>query len=582
MPIKDDSKNAVTTAVKQSKFIFALYLLMFVFMGSVVVYLALTAKLPGYATAWMSDAISDIVFYDINDKPVDDLENLHLLSKDSNYRASIYTVIPADLEENIAFCFRAKHTYLTVFIDNSISYVTSYADNDFYTDSMGTSWIEIPIETWQRGKVLRIDYRLAYDEPNCGLSDVMYCRSEGFILNAINERLPSLFICIVYVVIGLIFIVIGIITSRLIQNDFSLFWLGALALSVATYCFLETQVLQVFVTNTQLIHLCVMFSMAMIPIPAIAYSSTFLEFKFKSLAFSFMVISFVSFIILTVFNVLDIADYHTSILVLQVLIISAMLILGVGIVSYILKYVREHKKTNVYVAAMIVGLVCIIITGFIDIIRYWNHSGGNAATYLRIGFFGFLVCFSVASCERIVHAFHTSMHAKMISKLAYEDGLTGLKNRTSYQEKVAIIEADATPTGIVMMDLNNLKYVNDTFGHDDGDSLIITAASIIKKAFDSQYITCYRIGGDEFVALIQDADNNAVLIDKQCCDCIDKLRELYCEFNASHDKAFDIIIAAGYNIYNSSNIMSFKDAADIADSLMYDNKRQLKSISNNK
>lgn len=581
MPIKKSTNKAVNTAIRQSTFIFVLYIIMFGFMLSIIIHSALTANLPDYADDWVNNSITDIVFYSVNDEPVDDLMNLYMLNKDSNYRAAIYTIVPDDLSENTALCFRTKHIYLTVFIDNEILYRTPYANSRFYTNSTGANWVEIPLKAQHRGKTLRINYQLSYDEPNCGLSDITYCRPDGFVLSVIYERLPSLFICIVYVVIGIIFIVIGIITSRLIKNDFSLFWLGALALSVASYCFFETQVLQIFTANTRLIHLCVMFSMAMIPIPAIAYSSTFLEFKFKSLAFSFMIISFVSFFILTIFNIADIADYHTSILVLQVLIILAMLILGVGIVSYIFNYIREREETNVYVVAMIVGLLCIIVTGFIDIIRYWNHSAGNAAAYLRVGFFGFLVCFSIASCERIVHAFQTSMHAKMISKLAYEDGLTGLKNRTSYQEKIVSIETDNIPTGIVMMDLNNLKYVNDTFGHEDGDSLIITAASFIKRVFNIPCTDCYRIGGDEFVVLIQDSNNDIAYIDKQCYDCVEALRQMYCEFNASRTEAFDIVIAVGYNLYRPNSDISFKAAADVADSLMYDNKRQLKSASNN-
>lgn len=569
-----NKKNAIEkkyVSIKQSRVILSLYIIAYAFIIIMVIYLAMSSGLSDFTDEWTDGATDNVIFYDEQGNVIHDSMNLYTIANSS----SIYTTIPLNLPEDFALCFRTKHAYVDAFINDKPVYETKYAESRFYTDSAGTTWVRIPFKASDRGCALRIDYTLAYDQSNCGIRDAVYCKAEGFILNEIYERLPSLFICMAYVVIGVILITIGIIASRFIKNDYSLFWLGALTLSVAMYCFFETQVLQIFVSNTRLIHLCVMFSMAMIPVPAIAYGSSFLEYKFKSVAFSVMIISFVSFFILTLLNALNITDYHTNILVLQVLIILAMIILGIGIIGYILNYIHRQKKTNIYVTAMIIGLLCIIITGFVDIIRYWKHDDGNAASYLRIGFFGFLICFSIASCERIVYAFQTSIHAKVISKLAYEDGLTGLKNRTSYQEKIDSIEANKTPTGVIMMDLNNLKHVNDTFGHEDGDALIINAAKLIKKSFAIPCSDCYRIGGDEFVVLIQDQNDDTKSIDIRCRECISILRQSYCDFNDSNDEPYDVIIACGYDIYESGK--TFKATADVADSLMYEDKRQLKA-----
>ena len=82
------------------------------------------------------------------------------------------------------------------------------------------------------------------------------------------------------------------------------------------------------------------------------------------------------------------------------------------------------------------------------------------------------------------------------------DSLTGLYNRFAYTRTFREYGQDALPEdlAVFMMDINGLKHVNDTMGHDAGDELIIGAADCIRKAFEGS-ARCYRIGGDEFAAL---------------------------------------------------------------------------------
>lgn len=86
-----------------------------------------------------------------------------------------------------------------------------------------------------------------------------------------------------------------------------------------------------------------------------------------------------------------------------------------------------------------------------------------------------------------------------INGLAYRDPLTGVKNKTAYQEAERQME-ERMRTGqpefaVVVMDINGLKTVNDTCGHDFGDILIIDACKLICRTFKRSPV--YRIGGDE-------------------------------------------------------------------------------------
>ena len=105
-----------------------------------------------------------------------------------------------------------------------------------------------------------------------------------------------------------------------------------------------------------------------------------------------------------------------------------------------------------------------------------------------------------------------------ISKEAYRDSLTGVGSKAAYVKRVAELnkqmEAGHTDLGIVMVDMNELKRINDQFGHKMGDSYIIGCCRAICETF--KHSPVYRIGGDEFVVILQgvDYDNRLALVDR--------------------------------------------------------------------
>ena len=86
------------------------------------------------------------------------------------------------------------------------------------------------------------------------------------------------------------------------------------------------------------------------------------------------------------------------------------------------------------------------------------------------------------------------------------DALTGLLNQSSYLHRTA----EMTRRGgmLVVFDVDNFKYINDHYGHLQGDVCLAEIADCIKKAYAS-YGYCYRIGGDEFCVLLKDTRREA-------------------------------------------------------------------------
>lgn len=93
--------------------------------------------------------------------------------------------------------------------------------------------------------------------------------------------------------------------------------------------------------------------------------------------------------------------------------------------------------------------------------------------------------------------------------LGTHDVMTGLYNRAYFEETLQKLETNCQdPISFIVIDLNELKVANDSFGHHTGDKLIRRAAEVLKASIDEGY-TLARIGGDEFIIIMPGADAEA-------------------------------------------------------------------------
>ena len=155
-----------------------------------------------------------------------------------------------------------------------------------------------------------------------------------------------------------------------------------------------------------------------------------------------------------------------------------------------------------------------------------------------------------------------------INNLAYYDKLTGVKNNTAYLSEVyrirEFLENGTVVPAVFVIDVNNLKTANDTYGHEYGNELIITAAKQIVRCFGGENV--YRIGGDEFVVLLQD---------KSYDECME-LQRKFEQTESTLSKGTMLSAAIGFAIYQPETDRSYDDVFHKADVRMYEKKIQMK------
>lgn len=165
-----------------------------------------------------------------------------------------------------------------------------------------------------------------------------------------------------------------------------------------------------------------------------------------------------------------------------------------------------------------------------------------------------------------------------IKALAYLDSLTELSNKTAYAKRVEVLELELLENpklqfGIAMLDINNLKMVNDSMGHEKGDLLIQEATDMMKAVFTDCII--YRVGGDEFVILFFPP------LLEQMERLVIKFEEHQMEYNRTHHEfPCGVWVAVGYSMYDHTKDTKYIDVFKRADELMYWNKNQKKALVN--
>lgn len=185
---------------------------------------------------------------------------------------------------------------------------------------------------------------------------------------------------------------------------------------------------------------------------------------------------------------------------------------------------------------------------------------------IQASFYGILLAWS--SCAFSLIIVYTFLQQRMINI----DNLTGVWTRDSFQnyflKRVKVYKN--SNFGLVFIDMDGLKGINDEYGHCEGDIAIQAAAKLIKESVNIGDVVA-RFGGDEFIIVIDCSTKEE--LDKK----VNRISKAFDDYNKKSEKVYKIDYSVGYDIY-TFGYKSIEQFIDHVDSLMYINKRTKKSI----
>lgn len=231
---------------------------------------------------------------------------------------------------------------------------------------------------------------------------------------------------------------------------------------------------------------------------------------------------------------------------------------------YTVLCVYEMKRRDESIAASYAAGYSFLMTAafIMDLVRtsemYSVNAIDNAANMVRLTAIGCYIVFSISS-------YYTKMQGIMgqieLDEMLYMDSLSGCYNRRNFEafrKKAGMIKEHLL---IFVFDINDVKIINDCFGHSEGDSIISYFGSFINE-YLPEGSSIYRMGGDEFVALLP-----ASLVRENIDAYTQELKKAY-----SRNAPYSTSIAAGYSIFDGGQQADLTQALRKADSMMYEDK----------
>ena len=379
---------------------------------------------------------------------------------------------------------------------------------------------------------------------------------------------------VLFLAIGIALVIFGLFTRKKLESWLSSVFYGIFLVFIAMGMMFDTPSAHIifsniiYVESSQRIFLSAALPAFLLFIDTFFVTEHYLPVKILSAvsALCFLVVVILAMAGITTF--IDIGLYYFILVVIS----------GIVIVEELLVFmVKTHcsgtpRKRRDYVSVYI-----FIGCSLIDIIIYLGTpAGSNDLAFTCIGLYivsGFTL---VSRFNELLNMIKLGVQAGRIGKIAFTDANTGIGNVAAFKSEFDDLEFkkhNYRYIGIVQFDVNNLKVINDSKGHEAGDLLIKTAADIINKSFGT-IGNCYRTGGDEFVALFS-GDHAPIEFE----DAIIKFNRAIDKFNDNPDKPFDLRIAHGVAYYQNDKTenKTLKEIHKIADERMYNNKRDLKA-----
>ena len=477
----------------------------------------------------------------------------------------IYYTMPA-ISDNRTMIFRCRNMFVNIYVNDKLVYEDNKELHPIYGSSPGSRWHVLSLNSCDKPQTICIEGFTCYDDTDGLIDNIYYGRSANVYKEVVRHHFLSFFIGLFSLLIGIVLLILCIIFRSRRHMQLDLLYLGLGVFYASIWAITESLLCQLFFAHSEVIHLVTYTSLISIPLPFALLAALRFEGWKKRLSEVHAIINCINMTVITFLHITGIKEYHYTLTLTHILLAFLIPLLIELMLSY-MDYKNKNKKTKYLLIPILIAIVLCLALALFEFLLGWFDS---YSSYTQIAMIGFLSCLVFYYLHQMIDVLQKGMQADMMHNLALTDYLTGLYNRTAlaeHRENYLDTMMEHCALGVIQFDVNNLKTVNDTLGHEKGDYMIQLVSEGLQMSF-SEHGNCYRMGGDEFLVILtgknpkQDYENG-----------IQQLLA-YCEaHNAQSNIDFTLEIAHGFVLEKH---ISLSEAIERADNLMYENKKKLK------
>ena len=425
--------------------------------------------------------------WELKDGTIVDIDDLNT----ADYDGTI--VMTKQLPERVGYddslCFIGFNISFTVFVDGHLEYRYDQADN-LTGRGYGLAYHAVTLSPDNENATVKIVINAAFENGKSGRIRMMSLEnSRDYFARLARGQLLAYSISIGVFIIGVILLFLRLILPHKKEQP-SLTALGITAVITGLWLAVDTGFLRLvadLVIPSRIIDYVCMHTW-LLPLMAYIYSITKKRRKIFLILAHAIVISDIT-ICLFMRYVLELDLAHLT----GYFVTYYLICFGVIVVMLI----EDHKYTiaqgirkdhTIFMTGLSALFFCAVVDIGVYLCGVRNMNGRG--TFVRVGFYVFFLTMGIETLRTL------SQERAVMKRDKYIDPLTGARNRWALDE-FEVFYSDVHPYGYIMSDINGLKAVNDTKGHDEGDELIKDIAISFMEVFGRDHV--FRIGGDEFV-----------------------------------------------------------------------------------
>ncbi|MEG0641263.1 MAG: diguanylate cyclase [Clostridium sp.] len=469
------------------------------------------------------------------------------------------TFIP-QIDSNKSLVIDSYMKNVRVYINKRIIYDSNIEDPRIISKGIGRGLYFVDIPVAYSGGSIELEITSPFPQNQGEIKSVYLGDRANHITKLIREYGMKNVIAFSMVFMGIIACGIYLSTFSRSREYINLACLGSFLILCGGWIIVTTKLYQIVYSNSYFGYIIEFFCYYAMPIPLIAFILLSCRIKRRDIAKGLLAMFSGLLLFATLSQVLGLINMHNILPIYNCLFVVGMIFITYILISEILR-----KNEEIYLFAF--GCLSMIICCILDIVKFYLAPIKSADGVYMVGIIIFVISVTISMGRYIKKLNKEKIRNVELEMLAYRDIRTGVYNRTKFDKDMNIIDnklLEHTSICITVVDVDNLKRTNDTDGHLAGDRLICETASILQRSFD-QVGTVYRIGGDEFVIICINQENEKI---EEC----DNMRN-----NIIEDaRCKSLAMSCGRSFYIKGVDEDVYCAFVRADQLMYANKRKRK------
>ena len=458
-------------------------------------------------------------------------------------------VLDPELSQESCLCFNIAHHSIEVFFDDVLMYRLTGAEGNRIGKNVSSNWCSVHVGQTHAGKTVTVVLTPLFEAAISKEPQFLLGSHYAIAMDVLTGELPLLILSALCVLLGLFVVAVSAYFSFVLNTgNGGILYLGFFSCAIGLWKLTDLRCMPLLFQK---------YSMAFgyVSVGSLFLTGLCLLMYFRSLfvkekqGFFLLLSSVGSLVCLYVLalQIFGIAEIRQNLVLSHGLLIAS--VVSVPLAALFNRIV--HKSWGVRRSWRLLSLLFVGIA--LDLMFYYRNNGNGLMSFSIIGFIVYTLIVFLRSIQES-------------TRMAYTDNRTGLENRARWNELMNGNIALTEPYGILIIDLNGLKQVNDTLGHEAGDQMIFQLSSILRNTLPRSSVIC-RWGGDEFAVLLTGV--NRAKLDHQ----INSLLSATETYNADHPE-LPIHFAVGAALSAEYPGTSRTDLFRLADEDMYRNKQE--------